>query len=399
MLIHTATGEMWIGIDMWSSYADNKHMPADERQWDRQAVTRYGDTVVFNVMSTVPMLSETPIKERCSVSTAETFVRRCCRKALKPNEVVLHAFLIQRRERWPLGVFYHESRKTFQTTLWSLTTRDDRYPIESPQGAHAHKVYFRTRKHLTTVAKALERTGQRMVVIRPADDAAKIDLDLNDTLAGMPYWVLRDFFRNLSIFVSVSARTLEHCLCVPTKRAQAIFEALLAEQFIEPNPEYGPEDLRFQLATKGISLTQARTMRRMNRATIDKLVANVWKRALEVNADDRFVMRFAMLGIFGSVMDEQAQDFGDLDVVFRLDYKPSWEERRGSRDIEQFHVQHFPQDDTWDRFRGIHNRPLQHLRGRQGRISVHDEDDLRRLEEKHSVPYRLLFGKRMARQW
>jgi hypothetical protein len=404
MLIHKAQGEMWFGTRLYRTYADDDRMPSDEREWDRQ-ITKRGVTILYNL--TAPdksWLSENP--------AATAFIRRTDRKALKSDESVADVFIVIEREPWTLAVFYHESRKAFDDAVRALA-REDRYIVHTPHGWHTHKVYLRTREHLSLVEQSLARTGRSIVAIRPADDTEKITLDLNDKLAGIPYRVLRDYFGDIIRYpdYSLTVSGLENVFSLPTARTRALIRALLTEGLIEHDTSRAyhldgrlvEKARQFKLSTKGHSLAGASTMPRMTRATIDKLVASVWKRALEVASDERFAMKFDMLGVFGSVMDSQAQDFGDLDVVYRLCYKPRWERKGDSsqwhRDIENFHVGHFPADDeVWSgrRFRGIRYRPLQHIRGRQGRISVHDESDLRHLEEKHPVPHRLLFGRRLT---
>ena len=406
MLIHKAPGEMLFGARLLRSELSPDRMPSDEREWDRQIVTKRGVTILYNL--SVPdksWLSENP--------AATAFIRRTDRKALKSDEAVADVFIVMQREPWTLAVFYHESRKAFDDAVRALA-REDRYIVCTPHGWHSHKVYLRTRKHLSLVEQSLARTGRSIVAIRPDDDAEKITLDLNDKLAGIPYRALRDYFGDLTRYpdYSLTVSGLENAFSLPIARARALIKALLTDGLIELDTSrvydykgrLEKKPRQFKLTTKGRSLAGASTIPRMNRATIDKLVASVWKRALEVASDERFTMQFEMLGIFGSVMDKQAQDFGDLDVVYRLGFKPQWERpddnvSRWHRDIENFHVSHFPADDeSWSgkRFYGMQHRPLRHIRGRQGRISVHEESDLRRLEEKHPVPHRLLFGKRIA---
>ena len=403
MLIYKGVGEMWFGTRLRRTSPDFDRMPSDALVWDRQIVTKKGVTILYNLSAPdKSWLSENPI--------ATAFIRRTDRKALKSGESVADVFIILGREPWTLAVFYHESRKAFNNAIRAVA-REDRYIVQTPHGWHSHKVYLRTRAHVSLVEQALARTGRSIVAIRPTDGAEKITLDLNDKLAGIPYRALRDYFGDIIRYPisSFGISNLENAFSVPSTRARALIRALLTEELIEPDPSRDYYDYKgrfvksrqFKLTTKGLSLAGASTMPRMTRATIDKLVVNVWQRALEVNADERFTMQFDMLGVFGSVMDSQAQDFGDLDVVYRLKYKPYWEEREGDsqwhNDIENFHVGHFPADDeAWSgkRFHGMQHRPLMHIRGRQGRISVHNESDLRRLEEKHPVPSRLLFGKR-----
>jgi hypothetical protein len=144
----------------------------------------------------------------------------------------------------------------------------------------------------------------------------------------------------------------------------------------------------------------------MNRTAIDRLVADVESRASEVNTDDRFVIGFAMLGIFGSVFNQEAKDFGDLDLFFRTEFKPYWDARRKSldgrwqSDMNEHDLRHFPVDAN-TRYLGsiapgVFTRPLQHIKARRGRISLHNEDDIEALERTASIPQRLLFGSRTA---
>ena len=413
MLIHHAPTEMFVGTRIWpSSVTHDIRIPSDGN-WDRRIAVRG-----------VPILFDVERRRRGSNpadSLPTSLMLEFAPEVLAANEMVSRAFIVRKCERWTLGVFYLESEaeKTFHEALDPLVVDDDYQCV--PQARHAYKVYFRTRKHLSLIERAVARTGvkKRMVPVRPDKDANKVWLDLDETLVGIPYWAYRDFLGNLSLGYYYNVHTIEHAFGVPVDRAQTVMDTLVAEGFIKIQKSLRhdgtPAQDTFYLAVKGQSLAAATTMRRMDRATIDKLLAAVHQRTLEVNADERFVMQFEMLGVFGSVLDEGAMDFGDLDVVFRLGYKPHWKKRqneleklRWTDEIMTFHVRHFPEDESVYRenrrvfawrpdLRGaamnrLARRPLLHVRARQSRISLNSEDYVSHLLE--DGRYRLLYGER-----
>lgn len=191
------------------------------------------------------------------------------------------------------------------------------------------------------------------------------------------------------------------------RKRHADIPADLVDTLIEHGLAEKNREGDIDITAQGRSIRGIKLVPRMNRATINKLVTDVEKRVREVNADDRFVKRFEMLGLFGSVLNEDAIDFGDLDVVFRLGYKERWEslcqaniaaKRSGFADqVSEFHLTHFPADGRRSMigaFEGMDNRPLQYVKSRRTRIAFHDESDLASLEMDGPVPYRLLFGER-----
>ena len=65
-------------------------------------------------------------------------------------------------------------------------------------------------------------------------------------------------------------------------------------------------------------------MKRIDRAKAAALVDGLLERAKQINEDDRFVLSITELQLFGSYLDQTAEDFGDVDVGFGTDVKPMY---------------------------------------------------------------------------
>lgn len=213
-----------------------------------------------------------------------------------------------------------------------------------------------------------------------------------------PFKIVRDFLRHLRDRARI-AWVEEYCA---EQNIRGKFIAALIEHGLVTRDDRG-----LKITKLGIRVRATSMIPRMNRVAINQLVTNVQKRVSEVNSDDRFGMEFAMLGLFGSVLNEQAKDFGDLDVFYRLEYKPFWEKRKREAPDEwedelcEHHLEHFPQDEHVSSMwlvDCVDTRALKHAKGRQGRISLHSEYMIQTLEANQIVPQRLLFGVRSPKE-
>lgn len=194
---------------------------------------------------------------------------------------------------------------------------------------------------------------------------------------------------------SMSRKTLEQI----TAEHEIELGVLIAEGLFEP-----VSDNVVRITKAGIKVGVSVLQNRMSRAKIDALLTDVLAKIEEVKTDDRFVMAFEMLAVFGSYLRDEP-DYGDLDLTYRLNYKQRWLDGwhdEGQDDkINKFHLSHFPADEhVWFMVEhpGIHNRPIQHIKARRSRVHLTRESDFTSLERKNgAIPHRILIGSRGLR--
>ena len=68
--------------------------------------------------------------------------------------------------------------------------------------------------------------------------------------------------------------------------------------------------------------------RRYTRAALLRVLADMLDRAEAIESDNQEPMRITRIAVFGSFLDPEAKDHGDLDVFFEVETKPThcWKE-------------------------------------------------------------------------
>ena len=87
---------------------------------------------------------------------------------------------------------------------------------------------------------------------------------------------------------------------------------LIANGFIEDSDE------RYKLTLKGNALSIARCTHRINKEKADKIFSDLIQRVHEINNDDTYLHKVSKLFLFGSYSDPSKEDFGDIDIAFKL---------------------------------------------------------------------------------
>lgn len=137
------------------------------------------------------------------------------------------------------------------------------------------------------------------------------------------------------------------------------------------NKRLGGEALTFELTTKGNALSGAR-LRTYKRTSAEAALANCLEAVRHINSDPHGVFMVKTLVLFGSLLEQQRDRVGDVDLAVELDplrpdddWPARWRARIGAA------------EDAGRCFRSTVDRvswPIQevwrHLRGRSGIISL-----------------------------
>jgi hypothetical protein len=187
----------------------------------------------------------------------------------------------------------------------------------------------------------------------------------------------------------------------PDHDPDAVFAILRRHDLVQ---QHGEE---FRLTEAGSELLRTKFVPSLSRANAHALLADVVRRAEQVNMDDRFVKSFTFLGVFGSYLDPNREQIRDLDLFFHLKYKPRWEAALHAADdrsavlpmIEEHHLTFFPQDDRGylNLWKGFDKRPLMHIKTRRARLSLHDKSEYLWLVHEKGVAFKTIFGTPPAR--
>lgn len=174
-----------------------------------------------------------------------------------------------------------------------------------------------------------------------------MNIDRNAVVCALKAKEARDLFRKLghrTITVDAIARLITQSKYriseEDEKRAFHILNRAVSEGYIEES-EKG-----FQKTQKGRQLSAASLMKRMDRKTADDMVSGIIERASRYN--DEFPDNpdsLSSVTVFGSYCTT-APDLGDIDIIVRVERKPTYIEGEGIADyieaIGKFCEKHGP---------------------------------------------------------
>ena len=137
----------------------------------------------------------------------------------------------------------------------------------------------------------------------------------NELLEGIPVLKIRDYFRLL--YSGLMTRDgLAERFNLNEKETEGLVGELLSKGYIEP-----ADNGMYRLTLKGNALSIARCMAPINREKADRIMQEFLKRVEEVNRDDFYPYRVSKLVLFGSYLNPEQMDLGDIDIAFELEPK------------------------------------------------------------------------------
>jgi hypothetical protein len=140
-------------------------------------------------------------------------------------------------------------------------------------------------------------------------------IDRSATIAGVPLIKVRDLMRRARGFGFGREFIVD-------KIGTDIADDLVAAGYIEMDQERRSieRDLPYRITLLGSSLANARFLKRIPRQRANVLVADVLRRADEINADDEMIYRVKEIYVFGSYLTD-SPDLGDVDLCVTLEFK------------------------------------------------------------------------------
>src|SRR5262245_16258844 len=133
----------------------------------------------------------------------------------------------------------------------------------------------------------------------------------NDLLAGVPAKLLRDTLSKMG-GDSWSRKKLREELKLSPQETMDILRGLKDAGYLEASDRLKGW---YRAGPAAPRLINVRFIKRIDRAKADTLVAGLIKRAKEINADDRFVLCVTEVRAFGSYIEPEKNDLGDVDIA------------------------------------------------------------------------------------
>ena len=140
----------------------------------------------------------------------------------------------------------------------------------------------------------------------------------NQKINNTPILKVRDFFKSLQRYRTDTFTLDKVCNYFEINKLEAnsLIKELTEQGFIEKsNSDY------YKTTLIGAALRNARCVPPIKRDKADKIVNDFMQRVEEINNNDYYLYRVSRILLFGSYINEDAVDFGDVDIAFELEKK------------------------------------------------------------------------------
>lgn len=147
---------------------------------------------------------------------------------------------------------------------------------------------------------------------------------------------------------------------------------------------------KYKVTIKGNALAQVKFVKRMDKAKADKVFNEFMKRVSEINEDESSIYRVSKLCLFGSYLNPEAEDYGDIDIAYELEHKISDDKRfseASQRIIANAKADGKVFSSILDEICYPEDLVLRYLKNRSPYISLHRIKDIETLSAQHKQIY------------
>lgn len=195
-----------------------------------------------------------------------------------------------------------------------------------------------------------------------------------ERIAGVPLLKVRDFFNHLKS-VNYGTFTREH-LCgylhLSGGEGDLLIKELNERAFIEEKEGV------YSLTLYAAALSIARCVPPIHKEKADKLLSDFLDRVREVNESDEYLYRVSGVWLFGSYIDDNATDYGDIDIAVELSRKiedPNEHIRRNQEAVMEASERGKRFSTIFDQLDYTRRLVLLKLKNRNQYISLHTTSD------------------------
>lgn len=141
-------------------------------------------------------------------------------------------------------------------------------------------------------------------------------IDKKTLICGIPIIRIRDFVRRYRTPGSFSLQTIMEYFKLTKPSGTCLLNELLNSGYAEQT-----KTNEYKVSVKGNALAQVKFVSRMNKAKADNVSNEFMKRVEEINGDENYIYRDPKLYLFGSYLNPEADDYGDIDIANELECK------------------------------------------------------------------------------
>lgn len=172
---------------------------------------------------------------------------------------------------------------------------------------------------------------------------------------------------------------------------ERILSALTRDGYVERDRICDGE---FELTAKGHQMANATAARKVKRLSVERALGKMMARVEEVNADPGFLFRITDIRVFGKYLE-------DVDALSDVDLCVTLLPKHNNFDFEKISKARIQEEMSHGRrFRNIRaqvawprQRVLDHLRGKEGRLCIVEDDDLIPEDAEWDYLYRIESGR------
>ena len=152
-------------------------------------------------------------------------------------------------------------------------------------------------------------------------------LNSNDLICGIKAKLIRDFFaKNEQIRDKRSNgyATDFTALGLSTQKDIRLFIEKLENEGYYAKKTTHYKDIYWGRENKALSITNVKFIKRISRAKANKILSSLMERIKELKEDTYYISYVTEARVFGSYLDDKAEDLGDIDIQIDLGLKPGY---------------------------------------------------------------------------
>lgn len=141
-----------------------------------------------------------------------------------------------------------------------------------------------------------------------------------EKINNIPLVKIRDYFENIWR-VGFSKKCIRYHFNLSIRGTHSLIKELLQNNYIKNAVHDGErifldKNSEYELTEKGHRLCSAKASSPINKAKADRILSEFMQRVIEVNSDDYYLFKVEKLLLFGSYLNTESNDFGDIDIAF-----------------------------------------------------------------------------------
>jgi len=158
-------------------------------------------------------------------------------------------------------------------------------------------------------------------------------LNSNDLICGIKAKLIRDFFAKHEQIRDPKRlyATDFTALGLSTQKDIRLFIKKLENEGYYAKKTTHNKDIYWERENKALSITNVKFIKRISRAKADKILNDFIERIKQLKEDTYYISYVTEARVFGSYLDDKAEDLGDIDIQIDLGLKPGYTHEQANK--------------------------------------------------------------------